>query len=207
MSATGNVENQGILSRLIAQLPPSLTRAATSRLHWNTNSAPAKERLACLPPERAVLNVRPYAKVSGPRKVPILASANGVPFLRLTKPQPPALSRILRQRLDFKIKTFDARVLLFNWWLPMCENEDKWDELISARFNRREDNVSWTESVNTALRLNQNAYTKDVAKDRSLIRKMQQIVDQETKLALQEGQTIVRGRKRRPIRVIKPQSV
>jgi hypothetical protein len=29
-------------------------------------------------------------------------------------------------------------------------------------------------------------------------------VDLETRMALQEGQTIVRGRKRRPIRVIKP---
>jgi hypothetical protein len=33
---------------------------------------------------------------------------------------------------------------------------------------------------------------------------MQRVVDMETELALKEGQTIVRGRKRRPIRVIKP---
>jgi hypothetical protein len=142
--------------------------------------------------------------VSGPRKVPILASANGIPFLRLTKPQPPALSRILRQRLDRKINFFDSKILLYNWWLPMCEQEDKWDALINEQLTEREDGVSWTEAVRLSLKLNHETHEKDSAKDRAMVKKMQRIVDLETELALKEGQTIVRGRKRSPIRVIKP---
>jgi len=38
-----------------------------------------------------------------------------------------------------------------------------------------------------------------------MTKKMQRIVDMETELALKEGQTIVRGRKRHPLRVVKPE--
>jgi hypothetical protein len=158
----------------------------------------------CLPPERAVLNVRPYAKTSGPRRVPVLASANGVPFLRLTKPQPPALSRIIQQRLQRKTQLFDTKILLVNWWLPICQLEDAWDELIYAHLDKREDIVKWTDAVRLSEKENQEAYEADVRKDRDMTKKMQGIIDMETRLALKEGQTIVRGRKRHPIRVIKP---
>jgi len=86
----------------------------------------------------------------------------------------------------------------------MCQQEDEWDMLMAAQFNAREDDVKWTDAIRFAERENQVAYERDMRKDREVTRKMQRIVDQETKLALQEGQTIVRGRKRKPIRVIKP---
>ncbi|KAL6706786.1 hypothetical protein ACN47E_005122 [Coniothyrium glycines] len=205
-SSMGNNESQDLLSRLISRLPRRLTHAPPPLCARKTADEPPKEMLACLPPERAVLNVRPYAKVSGPRQVPILASANGVPFLRLTKPQPRALSRILRQRLDHKIVLFDRKVLLNNWWLPMCRHEDQWDALIDSLLPAHGDNISWTDAVRLAQKENQDAYERDVAKDRIIATKMQRIVDQETALALKEGQTIVRGRRRRPILIMKPQS-
>jgi hypothetical protein len=138
--------------------------------------------------------------------VPILASANGVPFLRLAKPQPPALSRILRQRLQRKQELFDIKIILSNWWLPMCKDEDAWDALINTQLKKREDTVKWTDAIRLSERENYDAYEKDQQKDRDITKKMQRIVDEETKLALEEGQTIMRGRRRRPIRVIKPKS-
>ena len=192
------------MTRLVSQLPRGLTRTPPVKLAGKVPSEPPPERLACLPPEKAVLNVRPYATTSGLRHVPILASANGVPFLRLTKPQPPALSRILRQRLQRKQELFDIKIILSNWWLPMCKDEDVWDELINARLKKREDTVRWTDAIRLSERENYEAYERDQQKDRDITKKMQRIVDEETKLALEEGQTIVRGRRRRPIRVIKP---
>ncbi|KAJ4367318.1 hypothetical protein N0V83_006899 [Neocucurbitaria cava] len=204
-SATNDTANAGVLSRLIANLPRGLTRSPPLRPHRLPSSTdPPKERLACLPPERAVLNVRPYAKTSGPRHVPVLASANGVPFLRLTKPQPRALSRILRQRLERKQYIFDTRIFLLNWWMPLCQQEDEWDELMTRQLMHREDRVKWVDAVQLSEQENLQAYEKDLEKDRVVIRKMQRIVDLETELALKEGQTIVRGRKRRPLQVIKP---
>ncbi|KAI4641542.1 hypothetical protein J4E93_007639 [Alternaria ventricosa] len=206
-SAIGNTASASTLTQLISQLPRGLTRAPPIRRYEKTTPPdPPKERLACLPPERAVLNVRPYAKTSGPRRVPILASANGVPFLRLTKPQPPALSRVIQQRLRRKNELFDTRVLLENWWLPICQQEDVWDVLITAQSREREDTVKWQTAVRDSLRANQEAHQADIRNDIVMTKKMQRIVDMETELALKEGQTIVRGRKRHPLRVIKPVS-
>ncbi|EMD61415.1 hypothetical protein COCSADRAFT_39148 [Bipolaris sorokiniana ND90Pr] len=203
-STAGDAASTSILMRMVAQLPRALIRAPPVRRTEDRASNEPKERLACLPPEKAVLNVRPYPKTSGPRHVPIMSSANGIPFLRLTKPQPPALSRVLRQRLQRKIQLFDTKVLLSNWWLPMCEEEDAWDALINAQLQTREDDVKWTDAIRQSEWLNQEAYKKDMRKDREITKKMQNIVDLETKMALEEGQTIVRGRRRRPIQVIKP---
>jgi hypothetical protein len=91
-----------------------------------------------------------------------------------------------------------------NWWLPICQQEDAWDVLVSEQLKKREDTVKWTDAIRLSERENQEAYEKDLRRDRELTRKMQRIVDMETKLALEEGQTIMRGRRRHPIRVIKP---
>ncbi|EDU40263.1 Complex1-LYR-1 multi-domain protein [Pyrenophora tritici-repentis] len=205
-SAAGDETSTKLLAQLISQLPPALIRAPPIRPRRQASSTPPKERLACLPPERAVLNVRPYAKTSGPRHVPVLASANGTPFLRLTKPQPPALSRILRQRLQRKTDLFDAKVLLNNWWLPTCRQEDKWDDFLEEQLGEDKDSVKWIDAVRQAELQNQWAYERELRKDRDMTKDMQAIVDKEMELALKEGQTIVRGRKRRPILVIKPKS-
>ncbi|KAF2832960.1 hypothetical protein CC86DRAFT_389366 [Ophiobolus disseminans] len=199
----------GVLARLVSQLPRGLTRPHRVRV-FPQEPSEAKERLASLPPHRAVLNVRPYAKTSGPRHVPVIASANGIPFLRLTKPQPPALSRMLRQRLAKKIRVFDTKIMLGNWWLPMSKREDEWDAIVNmqtgSKVNGHDDGVRWVDAVRLSERENQEAYERDQTKERMVTRKMQKIVDLETELALKEGRTITRGRNRRPISVLKPNS-
>lgn len=195
------------LKTLIAALPRNMTRTPRRRT-FPLPTSPPQERLDCLPPERAVLNVRPYARTSGPRRVPVLASANGVPFLRLTKPQPPALSRVIRQRLDKKTKVFNTKVMLSNWYSPMAKQEDEWDALVNECAGRiidgDDDGVRWVDAVRLSERANQEAYTRDLAYDKEVTRKMQRIVDLETAMALEEGQIIVRGRKKRPLRILRP---
>ncbi|KAH7080316.1 hypothetical protein BKA63DRAFT_407758 [Paraphoma chrysanthemicola] len=204
--SNGNSTSAGMLSQLIAGLSHSLTRTPRPR----TVSQPSipKERLASLPPERAVLNVRPYAQTSGPRHVPMIASANGVPFLRLTKPQPPALSRMLRQRLETKQRMFDTKVMLANWWLPVAKQEDDWDALLRVGAKRRvegdDDRLKWVDAIRLSERENKETHERDQLKEMEITGKMQRIVDLETELALKEGRTIIRGRKNRPLKVIKP---
>ena len=153
-----------------------------------------------------MLNVRPYEKVSGPRHVPVLASANGIPFLRLTKPQPPALSRVLQQKVKRRMLNFHKKVELNNYWLPIAKHEDDWDTLIAARTRRRDDTTKWVDAIYDADAANQKMYDAELARDKENIAKMQAIVDQETALALKEGQTIRRGRKNKPIWEKKPPS-
>jgi hypothetical protein len=115
---------------------------------------------------------------------------------------------MLRQRLETKQKLFDMKVMLANWWLPMAKQEDQWDAWVNKQARRRvdgdDDGVKWIDAVRLSEREYQEAYENDQAKERETIRKMQRIVDIETELALKEGQTIIRGRKRRPLKVIKP---
>jgi hypothetical protein len=90
----------------------------------------------------------------------------------------------------------------------MAQHEDAWDALVNMYAGRRidghEGNVKWVDAVRLSMKENYRAYEEDQAKEREVTRKMQRIVDLETELALTEGQTIVRGRRKRPIRVIRP---
>jgi hypothetical protein len=204
---TSDAPSVGILTRLISTLPRGLLRGPPIRQPPPPPPEPQwKHPLAALPPEKAVLNVRPYAQVSGPRHVPVIASANGIPFLRLTKPQPPALSRVLRQTLERRMLNFHKKVELSNYWLPIAKHEDFWDTLITARTQVREDRVKWVDEIYAAEAENQKKYDADLARDKENVRRMQEIVDQETELALQEGQTVRRGRKNKPLWVKKPPS-
>ncbi|KAF2657534.1 hypothetical protein K491DRAFT_594887 [Lophiostoma macrostomum CBS 122681] len=159
--------------------------------------------LASLPPEQAVLNVRPYTKVSGPRHVPVLCSANGVPFLRLKKPQPPSLSRVLRQKLARKIMRFDVKVLLNNYWIPLSRQEDVWDAIVYQEHGidskgGRDPEGRWVDAMESAYADNVRLYEAELATDKALSRNMQGIVDKETALAVSEGQQVVRGRRKGP---------
>ncbi|KAJ4989982.1 DNA repair protein [Stagonosporopsis vannaccii] len=191
------------LSRLIAALPRGLTAAPPTR-RPTPPSPSGRHSLAILPLDRAVLNVRPHAQVSGTRKVPVIASANAVPFLRLTKPQPAALSRVLRQKLARRIGRFHQRIELQNYWIPLAKQEDEWDMLMAVQLRKREDEVNWTDVMFEAERRNGAAYEEELARDREMIKRMQGIVDEETRLALKEGEEVIRGRKKAPIRVLKP---
>lgn len=151
-----------------------------------------------------MLNARPYARISGARKVPILASANGIPFLRLTKPQPAALSRVLRQKLARRNLRFHDKIELGNYWLPLAKQEDEWDALLTEQLMQKEDNIEWAKAVSDAERQLGAQHAEWMANDKEITRKMQRIVDIETELALKEGQAIVRGRRKAPIRVLRP---
>lgn len=99
---------------------------------------------------------------------------------------------------------FHDRVELGNYWLPLAKQEEEWDALMMAQLGKREDGVKWTDVVYEAKKQNIASYAEELAKDREIARKMQDIVDRETELALKEGQTVIRGRKKAPIRVLKP---
>ncbi|KAF2706727.1 hypothetical protein K504DRAFT_412216, partial [Pleomassaria siparia CBS 279.74] len=199
-STVGNVTSTGILKSLIASLPCCLTRTHSAGRPLPRPPHPSKKLLACLPPERAVLNVRPYTKVSQPRHIPILCSANGIPFLRLKKPQPASLSRILRQKEALRIKSFDSRNLLKNYWFPIAENEDQWDAMMDELADEQGGDGQWVDAILHAEKLNKRAYDTKLATDRLMALKMQSIVERETELALKEGHVVMRGRKSNPLR-------
>jgi hypothetical protein len=91
-------------------------------------------------------------------------------------------------------------VLLGNYWQPIAEQEDVWDAMMTKLGAKRDGSGKWVDAVLAADRENMWAYERDLAADRVRARKMQSIVDEETALALKEGQVVRRGRKGHPLR-------
>lgn len=158
---------------------------------------PTKQALECLPPEKKVLNVRPHLELNGPRHVPILVSANGIPFLRLGKPQPRNLSRVLRQKMAASVKNFERKVILEKYWEPIARLEDQWDDMVKKLngVKKEGDKELWVGSVIDARKEEMTKFLDMQQKNREIAAKMQRIVDQEMKLAQKEGVKVVRGRK------------
>lgn len=110
----------------------------------------------------------------------------------------------MRQKLDRRIERFHRRVELQNYWIPLAQQEDEWDESVSLQLGRFEGGTKWADAMHQAERLNAAEYDAEMRADAAIIRKMQRIVDAETEMVLKEGREVITGRKKAPIRVIKP---
>ena len=156
-----------------------------------------------------MLNVRPRVQLppGKKRRVPILSATGGIPFLRLTRPQPPSLSRMLRQKLARREDLFLRRVEFKYYWTPIAKQEDEWDALLRDECGFRDERGegSWMQAVNDTIEVTWEAMSREYEQAREKGRQMLEIVDRETALALQEGQTVFRGRRRRPLWVLKPE--
>ncbi|OCK77871.1 hypothetical protein K432DRAFT_445032 [Lepidopterella palustris CBS 459.81] len=186
-SVAGDTESTEFLSSFIADIPSRLTRSQTRPV---PKPQPPPSNLVCLPPEKNALTLRPRPTVPGRRHIPNIASANGLPFLRFTKPQPANLSRVLRQTLDARDKTFQQVVMLKNYWMPLAKYEEEWDDIVrrELRLGPSSSGVTWTSAVEDAMKDNALLVRQRRAKDIEMARKMQDIVDQETELARLEDE-------------------
>jgi hypothetical protein len=68
----------------------------------------------------------------GKRRVPNLISAQGVPFLRYSKPQPISLSRVIRQKQERDQKKWSQQEGL-KTDIVIAQWEDEWDDVVEAQ--------------------------------------------------------------------------
>ena len=155
---------------------------------------------------------RPYSNIPGRRRIPKLVNANRVPFLRLKKPQPAFLSRIIRDT----IKTRERRIGLSNNLIPqvsIAKTEDTWDEILFQKFGLEAgendkpasneydwdetmsdtpgtgvgfDEKGWSYEVVQALQENQRLQGLAVQRRTDISKCMHSIVEQEKELAAEE---------------------
>ena len=130
---------------------------------------------------------RPYPSISGPRHIPKLAHATGIPFLRFKKPQSPYLSRIITD----KIKKRERRLILFNDMMDkavLADKEDDWDDILcrTCGLDSAQEDGRWATPFLDAAR--EVAAKKNMEEDKAieLARKMYEIVEQEKALAGKE---------------------
>jgi len=201
-SVAGNEESTRYVSELLqrapakTKLPPppshELLRALKRVQAANEAREPAQPKISILD------RPRPLEQLSGRRHVPVLFNANHIPVLRIKKPQPPSLSRLIRQRVLQRQSRHDRR-----WRLSsekeLAKHEDEWDRLVADEVRAIESQTlmqsgagssampkarepTWTSAISTAVREVQHQIDGEREKNRAMAEKMQAIVDKEKEL-------------------------
>ncbi|KAG9639818.1 hypothetical protein KCU95_g18116, partial [Aureobasidium melanogenum] len=134
------------------------------------------------------LRPRPAFSLPSRRRIPVLVSANKIPILRFTKPQPAALSHYLKSRLVDRQKRQDRKMAL-EAQMEIARGEDDWDRILLAQGvpdeggSSRKAKVLWTKEVYESLGYTLNAIEAEGAKNREMAEKMVAIIDKEKELA------------------------
>ncbi|KAH0402123.1 hypothetical protein KCU89_g3468, partial [Aureobasidium melanogenum] len=170
---------KSLLSRLPARLKTTVPRKPAS--------VPEPKPAAV---QGTALSLRPRPAFSLPsrRRIPVLVSANKIPILRFTKPQPAALSHYLKSRLVDRQKRQDRKMAL-EAQMEIARGEDDWDRILLAQGvadeggSVKRGKVLWTKEVYESLGYTMNAIEAEGTKNRVMAEKMVAIVDKEKELA------------------------
>ena len=175
--------------------------SSKSRLNSETNNIKISKasvhrpRVWAFPNASKVLD-RPYPKISGRRHVPKLVNANRVPFLRFKKPQSEFVSRVIRDT----VKTRERRIAHteeLNEQKAIAQAEDRWDSLLFNEFRLKDEEMSWSHEIQTALGEIQNLQTKAMVRRIDISARMHEIVKQERELAMEEKRRMLDERRQR----------
>ena len=137
---------------------------------------------------------RPRPQVSGIRRIPYLVSANGIPILRIKKPQPASLSGYLSARVKSRQKKVDQKTLMQSL-LSIAQSEDRWDRILRKEVGAElvqetleSSGGSWTVEIRKSIRYLHWWLTDEQDKNHAVARRMVEIIDKETELAEKEEQ-------------------
>ena len=129
---------------------------------------------------------RPYASVTGRRRIPIFVSANKIPFLRFKKPQSPFLSRLINDKIKQRQKLRD-RLERTGDLLEVAKAEDAWDRSIAHEHGISHDLESlWVDEIKITEKSTTATLINEKMKNSVLAAKMIEIVDREKELVMEE---------------------
>lgn len=193
--------SSSLLTTLLTTAPPHLTLPPQAAKLPPPRLAPSPE--ACPPAERKVLAVRPRPAAalggSGVRRVPRIVSANLFPILRLAKPQPRSLSRVITDKVKQRQRRLNLRGEAADGWAWVAAQEDEWDgvvaEVCGVRADAEEEGGRWVDEPLQLVRAISGQLAMQKVGLEELVGKMQGIVDKEEELARVEG--MQRKRERR----------
>ncbi|KAL4743703.1 hypothetical protein BDV11DRAFT_178088 [Aspergillus similis] len=196
-AALGNENDTGLVWRILAKAQSTKEQKRESQnvlSHIRPVKQPNKKQIraeenrrfqeatAQRHPDAPSILERPRPVVSGKRRVPVLVNASGIPFLRIKKPQPQSLSRMIRRKLAERQKLVERRERLEPEIL-FGEDEDQWDELTNGRGEGEE---RWSSAPRAAFDEVYRRIGEDNRRKQALARSMWEIVLAERKLAEEE---------------------
>ncbi|KAJ5659538.1 hypothetical protein N7507_005989 [Penicillium longicatenatum] len=176
-------ERYSAIQREISQSkPPSPPKPLSERQIQRQKSIYHEKESWLRHPNAEPILLRPKAKVSGKRQVPVLVNARGVPFLRIKKPQPRNLSGVIRSKLEKRWHRIELRERL-QVELLFAKDEDAWDHLTKTKTG---DPTLWSASVKTSLDDVCQKIKQTDHDNREMSERMWQVVLEERELAAKE---------------------
>ncbi|OJJ49384.1 hypothetical protein ASPZODRAFT_1468304 [Penicilliopsis zonata CBS 506.65] len=154
--------------------PKPLSRIELKRME----SRRFQQKTAARHPDATPILSRPRPVVTGKRRIPVLVTARGVPFLRIKKPQPRFLSEIIKAKLKKRWGLIERRDRLQNELL-FAQEEDEWDQLT----NQSDDSVTWDLALTTCIQETDDSLTSLDEKNLQLAEEMWKVVLAERELA------------------------
>lgn len=186
-----DIESRPKQKRNEARIPTTPGLREKKRLE---NIAFQKQTMYRHPDAEPILS-RPRCSVAGQRQIPKLVNARGIPFLRIKKPQPQNLSRIIRYKLRFKDKLIERRDRLLVEAL-FAKDEEDWERLITGQplteqVIYAQHHLPWVEGtwLESPLECYKKAYYDNIEfekKQQALAEKLWEVVLAERKLAAEE---------------------
>ncbi|KAK3070217.1 hypothetical protein LTR53_010838 [Teratosphaeriaceae sp. CCFEE 6253] len=128
------------------------------------------------------------SQLSGKRHVPVLYNAQGIPVLRLSKPQPESLSGYINHRVQRKQKRHDTRQRL-DVEGDLAWREDEWDGILAEQTGvvdgsgEKARERGWGHEIGAAKREVFKKLEEDSERNRVMAEKMQAVVDREEEQA------------------------
>lgn len=181
------------LSKTPAQLkepPPPMKNHAQRKQERSEATGHDPTLLACPPPEQKMLNNWPRRELppGKERKVPYFVQTNGFSFLRIKKPQPANLSRVLRDKIQQRAHRQARFDFLRYFYVPLAEYEDNWDMVLNRFCGLdRDDGVGrWAKEYQNQRNEVWTLMNESTEKSMELARRQWAIVEEERKLAEKE---------------------
>lgn len=198
-SVAGQDESTAHLASLLDRAPERVktapTRELRSRKKEDAKQVKPRQEATSKPSDAIFARPRSLEELSGKRHVPVLYSAQQIPVLRLSKPQPQVLSQYIDKRIKTRQKRLD-RMRAMERGAELGQLEDAWDEELlqqhSVRLGRNGNGEgfgyepSWSEEFEVAQDEVGDALSRETDRHKVMAEKMQGVVDREQELFDQE---------------------
>lgn len=153
-----------------ARVDPAAPRLGTLPLLVNVTPAPTASNPSPRPEYATPHRPLPLEALGGTgrRKVPHIDMASDFPFLRLKKPQPALLSRVLRQKLIKRGERATRFKDLGDEALPAAHTEDEWERIVARQAVReqgpraRDPGSPWRDALDVRARYDENSFAYTV---------------------------------------------
>jgi len=186
-ATTGSEAAKSKILALVAEVQAQGTAAREAAAALNPPPPPPRrQRPAAYPgaPDTISVRPRPSAEIkSDMRRLPVLIGANGFPFIRVKKPQPEYLNRVLRDKIERKSVRHERIIEWSGEQMDLAIAEQEWDERLGLS---QHGEGNWQKVlVQEAQRVGAQMQNES-AKTGELGRRMTEVVDRERAVWEQE---------------------